>query len=181
MLKKLPISLGLIILFSIMISAQSKKIESIYTDFGDKNCKELKDQEADGLLYVGECRGVGGYKLTFYESEHHQTVDLIAPDGKEFDLNLVISVAPSYLGKVAEWRVRREGEKVIPIAMIVRMNVFNNGEDAEKTESFLLVTKITKDTACMVGKVPPIGMDQNEKARIMADASAEKPCIEKSN
>lgn len=178
MLKTLLKIFVLTAFLSVAIAAQNNKIESIYTDFGDKNCKELENQTPeDGLLYVGECRGVGDYKLIFYESEHHQSLDLIAPDGRKFDLNLIISAAPSYLGKVAEWRVRREGEKVIPLALIVRMNVFNDGNDPEKAESFLLVTKITKDAACLVEKVPPIGMAQNEKARIIADASAEKPCI----
>lgn len=177
MSKKIPVILFLSALFSFVISAQTRKVESIYTNFGDENCRELKNGSENGILYTGECRGVGGYKLIFYESEHHQSLDLAAPDGKNFDLNLIISVAPSYLGKTAEWRVRKEGKKVIPIALIVRVNVRDNPDNFEKVKSYLVVTKITKEAACVVEKVPPIGKAQNEKARLIADASADKPCL----
>jgi hypothetical protein len=162
--------------FSVIVSAQTEKIESVYTDFGDKNCKKLKTDTEGGILYRGECRGVGGYKLIFYESEHHQTLDLIAPNGKEFDLDLVISAAPSYLGQKAEWRVRKQGKKMIPIALIVRMNVLDDPDDREKAKSFLLVIKITKDAACVTDKIEPSVENQNLKARELADVSAEKPC-----
>ena len=158
--------------------AQTEKVESIYTDFGDKNCKQLKTDAEDGILYRGECRGVGGYKFIFYESEHHQSLDLVAPDGKKFDLNLQISVAPSYLGKKAEWRVRKQGKKIIPTALIVRMNVLDDPDDREKAKSFLLVIKITKDAACLTDKIEPSVENQNLKARELADVAAEKPCFE---
>lgn len=164
-------------IFALNCYSQNSTIDSIYVDFGDKNCKELKNDYQDGILYVGECRGVGGYKLIFYEGDHHQFLDLVAPNGKKIDLDLMETPAPSYLGKVAEWRVRKMGEKIIPIALIVRKNVTVSLDDNAPPESSLLVIKINKDTACLIGKIPPIGMDQNEKARILADASAEKPCL----
>jgi hypothetical protein len=165
-------------LFSVIGFAQTEKIESIYTDFGDKNCKELKNDAEDGILYRGECPGVGGYKLIFYESEHHQTLGLVAPDGKEFDLNLVISAAPSYLGQKAEWRVRKQGKNKIPSALIVRMNVLDDPDDREKAKSFLLVIKITNDATCVTDKIEPSVRNQNTKARQLADVAAEKPCRE---
>lgn len=163
-------------LFTINFSAQTKKIESIYTDF--KNCKELKSEPGSGILYRGECAGVGGYKLIFYESEHHQSLDLVAPDGTKFELELVISVAPSYLGQKAEWRVRKQGKKIIPTALIVRMNVLDDADDREKARSFLLVIKITNDVACVTDRIEPSVKNQNTKARESADAAAEKPCLD---
>ena len=177
-MKQFFLILILLTFFSYSGFAQTEKIESIYTDFGDKNCKKLKLDPEDGILYRGECRGVGGYKLIFYESEHHQSLDLIAPDGKKFDLKLQISAAPSFLGQKAEWRVRKVGKKIIPTALIVRMNVLDDPDDREKTRSFLLVIKITKDAACMTDKIEPSVKDQNEKARELADVAAEKPCYQ---
>ena len=103
---------------------------------------------------------------------------MVAPNGKKFDLNLQISLAPSYLGNKAEWRVRKQGKNKIPIALIVRMNVFDDPDDREKAKSFLLVIKITKDAACVTDKIEPSVKDQNIKARELADVSAEKPCYE---
>jgi hypothetical protein len=118
--------------------------------------------------------------LIFYESEHHQSLGLVAPDGKEFDLDLIISAAPSYLGQKAEWRVRKQGKKIIPTALIVRMNVLDDPDDREKAKSFLLVIKITKDAACMTERIEPSVANQNTKARELADVAAEKPCYESS-
>lgn len=168
----------MLVFFSISFSAQSKKIESIYTDFSDKNCKELKSDPDNGILYRGECRGVGGYKLVLLESEHHQMLNLIAPDGDEIELKMQISAAPTSLGKKAEWRVRREGKKIIPVALIVRMNVFDDPDNRENAKSYLIVTKITKDAACVTETVEPAVKNQNLKARQLADSAVEKACSE---
>lgn len=167
----------LLIFFSFNLSAQTKKIESIYTDFTEKNCKELKSDPDNGILYRGECRGIGGYKLIFYESEHHQMLNLIAPNGDEIELKMQISAAPTSLGRKAEWRVRREGKKIIPIALVIRMNVFDDPEISEKAKSYLTVIKITKESACVTATVEPAIKNQNLKARQLADVSAEKACI----
>lgn len=167
-----------LIFFSINFSAQSEKFESIYTDFSDKSCTELKSEPDNGILYRGECRGVGGYKLVLLESEHHQMLNLIAPDGDEIELKMQISAAPSSLGRKAEWRVRREGKKIIPVALIVRMNVFDDPDNREKAKSYLTVTKITKDAVCVTDTVEPSVKNQNLKARQLADSAAGKACSE---
>ncbi|MEZ5428000.1 MAG: hypothetical protein R2747_17140 [Pyrinomonadaceae bacterium] len=155
------------------------KIESIYTSFGDKGCKEVETDE-EGLLYRGECEGVGDYKLILLESEHHQSLNVVAPGGRELELDLYkISVSTAWLGEKAEWRVRREGGKVKPLALIVRINVSQDPNDpynSDKNKSYLAVAKITDEAVCVTDLVEPSVKNQNEKARQLADASAGKPC-----
>ena len=60
--------------------------------------------------------------------------------------------------------------------LIIRYNASENPEKPEKTTSYLVVTKITKDTACITDIVKP-SKDQNETARKLADEAANKPCL----
>lgn len=166
-------------LFSVSGLAQAKKIESIYTDLTATTCKKLKADSDNGVLYSGECRGVGGYKLILLEGEHRQLLNLVTPKGMEIELNLAqdISAAPSSLGNKVEWRVQREGKKLKPFALIVRLNIFDNPDNSEKAKSYLVVAKIAGETACVTDVVEPAVPNQNAKARELADASVEKSCL----
>ena len=63
--------------------------------------------------------------------------------------------------------------------MIVRLEVSNNEENLEATTSFLVVSKITSDEICVIGKILPQDK-QNEVARKMLDNSENLPCLKKS-
>lgn len=165
-------------LFSFSSLAQGGKIESVYTNLTVKSCKKLKSDANDGIFYSGECRGAGGYKLKVYQTEHHQSLSLIAPTGVESDLDLIenISLAPSSLAGKAEWRVHRVRQKIKPLALVVRVKVFDFPNNREKFKSYLVIAKITPEMACVTDVVEPAVSDQNVKARELADASANKPC-----
>ena len=107
-----------------------------------------------------------------------QTIDVISPSGKKSELNFtsIVSSGFSALGEKAEWRVKKVDEKVTPFALIARYNVSENPDNAEKTTSYLVVTKISGDTSCIVEIIKPVA-DANEIARDSADNSANKPCL----
>jgi hypothetical protein len=159
---------------SAVVSAQA--IQSVYTDF--KNCKTLeRDDQAAGYL-LEECRGVGGYKLRLAHGDDRSNIEVVGPDGSTHDLNLgqIGGGGFSGLGEKAEWRVRKEGRKTVPVALIVRFNVVTDPSRPEKTASYLVVSKITPGQACRIGQVDP-GPSANQQARRMADSSANKPCV----
>ena len=162
----------------IEVSASSRKIESIYTDLTTEKCKTIEQTDDEGGSYRGECAGIGGYKLEVLEGDLRQSINVIAPNRKKYELNLWTTVSGGFssLGEKAEWRVTRSGKKITPTALIVRYNVSENPEKPEQTTSYLVVVKILKTAACVTDVVKPTVKNQNVKAQQLADTSAGKRC-----
>lgn len=158
-------------------NSEKGKIETIYTDLDEKTCKTIDSNEQEEWI-VQECPGVAGYKLEVTEGDLRQTINVIAPSGGKYELDFQrnVSQAFSYLGKKAEWRVKKVGDKITPIALIVRFNASEDPEDSEKVTSYLVVTKFEGEFVCITDVVKPI-KNANEKARELADASAGKSCL----
>ncbi len=163
-------------------SKPGDEIESMYTDISFDKCKKIEEELIDGVPYssVYLCEGVGGYKLELPDVDLRQTVNIVYPDGKKHELRFgrVVSSSFSETGKKAEWRVVKENGKIRPVALIVRFIVSvadARPEDPPPDLSFLTVSKITVDLACVTDAVGP-GKDQNVKARQLADSSASRPC-----
>lgn len=158
------------------VFAQSNR--SIYTNLAAKNCRTIKAGSSEAGSYVGICRGVGGYKLQVEEGDLRQNIQVITPTGQKHSLDLWTVVGSSFssLGEKAEWRVRTQKGKVVPVALIVRYNL-SNPEDSTKTTSYLAVAKITAAKICVTDKIGP-GAGANVAARVAADKSADKPCLE---
>ena len=145
---------------------------SVYTDLSDAKCKTLESNPDEGGSYLGECAGIGGYKLHVVEGDLRQTINVIAPPGKKFELNLWGFFGGfSSVGGKAEWR--RKGK--VPVALIVRYNVSENPEDSTKITSYLMVSKITPEAVCVTAVIKP-GRGQNTEARKMADLASRLPC-----
>jgi len=156
------------------------KIKSIYTDIDEKKCRTIENNQ-EKLKFVMECAGVAEYKLELDEYDERQTINIIYPDGKKHDLRFHKVVYPSfsYTGKKAEWRVVKKDGQTKPIALIVRFTVSMaevNPENPAPDMSYLTVSKIMTDGACVTDAVKPV-KDQNVKARKLADSSADKPCL----
>lgn len=161
-----------------LVSAQTKKAESVYTNLNDKFCKTLEQSDEGAGWYRGECPGVGGYKLQVTEGDIRQSIDVVMPGKKRFELDLPLNVSPAFssVGEKAEWRVTRKGKSIAPYALIVRYNASENSEKPEQNTSYLVVVKITKNLACVTDVVTP-SAKANEQARELADGSPNKPCI----
>ena len=168
-----------VLVCAIFASAQSNR--SVYTNLGEKSCKTIKADSSEAGSYVGICGGVGGYKLQVEEGDLRQNIQVITPAGQKHSLDLWTVVGSSFssLGDKAEWRVRTQKRKVVPVALIIRYSL-SNAEDSTKTTSYLAVTKITESKICVTDKIAP-GADANVAARAAADKSADKPCLETSN
>lgn len=168
----------LILVCAAFASAQSN--DSIYTSLSTKSCRTIRSTSTEGGSYVGICPGVAGYKLQSEEGDLRQNIQVITPSGKKHSLELwnVVGGGFSVHGEEAEWRVKRQGAKVIPIALIVRYNVANP-EDSTKGTSWLAVAKITTAKICVTDKIAP-GANANVAARNAADNAGTKPCLESS-
>jgi hypothetical protein len=125
------------------------------------------------------CVGVGGYNLRLEYDDSRESITVITPNGKKHPLKLweVVSTGFSSVGQKAEWRVARNGGKLVPTALIVRFNASENPEDSTKVTSYLVVAKITPQQICVTDKIAP-GPTANEDARRAADDSAGKQCLE---
>ena len=172
----LPITIAILLSVS-SILAQTIKYESVYTNLSDKFCKTLEQSDEGTGWYRGECKGVGGYKLQVTEGDIRQSIDVVAPNKKRYELNLTgnVSLAFSSVGEKAEWRVTRKGKTLVPAALIVRYNASENSEKPEQNTSYLVVVKITKNSACVTDVVKP-SANANAEARRLADTSANQPC-----
>lgn len=168
-------SMNIVVLasFILVLAFNSQaQVSSVYTDLDDQKCKTLELDEEGGGSYKGECTGVGGYKLHVLEGDLRQSINVIAPGGKEHQLRLWEHFgAFSAVGPKAEWRLKGKA----PFALIFRFNVSENPEDASKTTSYLIVAKVSPSLACVTDIIKP-SRNQNEEARRAADRSATVPC-----
>jgi hypothetical protein len=81
----------------------------------------------------------------------------------------------SKIGKRAEWRVRKNGGKSTPIALIVRVDA-SEAPDSQRATSYLIVVKITDQAVCVIENLSPAA-GVNEHARQAADSGTGKACM----
>lgn len=164
-------------LLSASAHAQKQKTISVYTTLADTKCKTLELNVEESGYYRGQCWGTAGYKLEVIEGDLRQTVNVIAPNKKKFELNLwtTVSSAFSALGDKAEWRVVTKKGKATPVALIVRFNASENPDNPNQMTSYLVVSKITAKEVCITDIIKP-KLNANTEAQKLADDSAGKPC-----
>jgi hypothetical protein len=149
-------------------------IRSVYTSLAERDCRVVeKDAETGGT--DSRCPGTAGYALMVSDHDARMSVDVVAPGGRTHRLRYpaVISSAFTSLGPRAEWRMRG----ATPIALIVRVNAFEVPETPNAATSYLAVARLTPAGICVTDRIPP-SADANEKARVAADASASRPCLQ---
>ena len=149
------------------------QMRSVYTNLGEKACRTIKLTSDEGGSYLGECRGIGGYKLQLLEGDLRQSINVVDPNGRKTELNLWnVSGGFSHVGPTAEWRM--DGKR--PVALIVRFNASENPEEPSRTTSYLVVIKITRGSICITDALRPT-RSHNFEARRAAEASAARPCL----
>ncbi len=154
-----------------LVNISPAQNRSVYTSTATKACRTISSNPNDAGSYEGECPGVGGYKLRLIEGDIRQTINVIAPNKKKFELDFWSFYSGfSIVGEKAEWRTKGG----VPVAMIIRYNVAN-ADDSTKNTSYLMVSKISKTSSCVTDVVLP-GPKQNEEARELADVASTKPC-----
>ena len=167
-MKKLTSLTICILTFGIFAAAQNK---SVYTSTKTSAGKTISQSDDGDGSYEGECTGVGGYKVRVLEGDIRQTISIITPAKKKFELNFWGYYSGfSSIGEKIEWRTKGGA----PVALIARYNVAMN-DDPRSSRSYLMVSKIGKTSSCVVETVEP-GAKQNEQARTAADKASTMPC-----
>lgn len=164
---------------ALLLSAAPARAEflSAYSDLDmAKNCTQfagLDEDEADWGNFV--CDGYKGYPVFLYYGDVRESYFYgHAPGG---------DIAPTWesfsgfnsAGPRIEWRISRDGDRVIPFATIHRWFV-SDTEEPEKKVEVLVVEKVGQPferEGCAVAYVMATGnQNSNEKARRYADAFA---------
>ncbi len=155
------------------LPAYAVSFDSNYTSIVEADCTTLN---ADEVGSVQSCPSFSNIKVRVTEGDLRQSI-ILSRRGIDYPLNFqeTISANMSELGSKIEWRYQG-GKPKSPVAMIVRFNVSENPEKPTKMSSYLIVSKITTDDICVVGKVPP-QRQQNQEAHRMAEQSAGMPCL----
>ncbi len=171
--------MGLIFAVALCASAGASartSLESVYTSLEGKSCKKVIDDNTTGA-YTLTCPGVGKFALQVLDDDDRSSVNIVSPEQKVFELQYwdVVTRGFSSLGKKAEWRVARTDGKLLPAALIVRVNGSDQSDvEHPKRVSLLAVAQIRKSEACVV-KVLGAGAT-NAQARAIADGP-ELPCL----
>jgi hypothetical protein len=111
------------------------------------------------------------------EDDERMSVTVVTPQGERHSLNFWQLITPHFtsLGKKAEWRVTKKNGKLVPSALIVRVNAYER-PDSNKVTSYLAVAKITSEAICVTDRIKP-GPTSNVDAKRSADSAATKPCL----
>ncbi len=170
----------LLLLSSFLLQAKEKISivnTSSYTSIAEQDCITLN---SDNMGSIQECEPFLDIKVKVIEGDLRQSIVLMRK-GKEYDLNFWSIVSPmfSFLGQKIEWR-HQLGKPEKLKGMIVRFEASDNFENLDKTSSYLVVSKISKDKICVVAKIAP-SEHQNAIARKILDSKKVLPCLKKNN
>lgn len=169
---------AILLILASAASATAQSNQSVYTSLNGRGCRTLESDTSGAGYFLGQCRGVAGYKLLVEEGDLRQNITVVTPGGRKHSLDLpgVIGTSFSFVGSKAEWRLRSSrGGKSVPVALIIRYNL-SNPEGSTRSTSYLTVSKITETKICVTHKIRP-SADANEQARRAADQASDKPCL----
>ncbi len=157
-------------------SAAAAEISSVYTDLDtSRDCAALETAEEEGTGAILACSGFRGFPVVIYAGDLRESIFYgFPPDGDP----AWESFGPFNSASArVEWRVRTDGESVVPFATIHRWAV-SSPEDAERTTEVLVVEKVgqlDERQGCAVGLVVASGNPKaNETARKIADEAVEE-------
>ena len=147
--------------------------ESSYTSIAQKDCQTL---ESDNLGSIEECESFAGMKVIVIEGDTKQGI-ILTRDNKRYELDFGSLVSQGFisLNSDLEWRYKRQ-EFDNPLAMILRLEVNEDEDDVEKVTSYALISKITENEICVVGKIKT-EENQDELVRKMAEEAISMPCL----
>ena len=151
------------------------KYDSSYTSIRSGDCQTI-NMDVEGGSSVQNCASFRNIGVQVLEGDLRQSLTLVM-NGREYPLNFWTHITHGFsvLGNLVEWR-HVKGQPDQLAGMIVRLTA-SEGLNAEKTTSYLVVTKVTSGEVCVLGKVPPhVRENQNAKARAIAEQANQLPC-----
>jgi hypothetical protein len=147
---------------------------SVYSSLDVRQCRLIQADRETGST-VHQCRGAAGYGLQVADDDARMSVNVVAPGGALHRLEFwtVAGSGFSTLGPRAEWRMRGEGARARPIALIVRLGV----QDQEnRVTSNLVVSRVSPRMSCVTEVIGPVA-NANELARRAADRAPTRACL----
>lgn len=141
---------------------------SLYSDLYGKACRTLESDPGSGAT-TRRCAGVGGYSLLVHEARAQSSVDIVTPQGAVYPLEYWEVVTPglSRVGRKAEWRVEVRNGRLVPTALLVRLDLPNEQLQGPRQAagSVLTAARIASDGACVVYQGDATGKNADEAAR----------------
>ena len=126
---------------------------SLYTDLYGKSCKTVEQLAGSGAN-TRQCAGVGGFSLLVHEARAQTSIDIVTPKGAVYPLEYWEVVTPglSRVGRMAEWRVEQRNGKLVPTALLVRLDTGNAVLEGPREAAGAIITaaRIANDGACVV-------------------------------
>jgi len=179
-MKKIVTFVILLFLIASILGAEDKTDSlntSSYTSIEQKDCITL---DSDNIGLVQECEAFEDIGVKVLVGDTRKSI-ILTRNEREYDLEFLSMLKPlfSSFGSKLEWRHELINSKNIK-GVIIPINMSDDIENLEKTTSYLIVTKITKDKICVVAKIAP-QKDQNEIAREILDTNEDLPCLKQPN
>lgn len=174
-------SMGLIFAMALGACAAASArtgVDSVYTSLEGKACRKSIDDRTTGAFTL-TCPGPGKFALQVLDDDGRSSVNVVAPDRRVFALRYwdVVAQGFSSLGKTAQWRVSRVDGRMVPAALIVRVNATDQSDpEHPKRVALLAVAQIRENAACVVKTVAAGAAKANAQARAIADGPR-LPCL----
>jgi hypothetical protein len=162
-----------------LLSIPAQAASSMYTDLYGKRCQTVEQDRGSGAT-TRHCAGVGGYSLLVHEANAQTSVDIVTPGHAVYPLEYWEVVTPGLarVGRKAEWRVERRDGRLVPTALLVRLDTGNPITEGPRVASGSVITaaRIEVDGACVVyqGNAAPKTADAAARS---AAADPQRKCL----
>lgn len=157
-----------------LLTLPAQAATSMVTDLYGKNCSMVDLDKGSGAT-TRRCSGVGGYSLLVHEANAQTSVDIVTPARAVYRLEYWEVVAPGLarVGRKAEWRVEQRAGRVVPTALLVRLDTAKSPASGPRLASGTVLTaaRIDADGACVVY--------QGDAAPKTADAAARRAAADR--
>ena len=147
-----------------LLSIPAQAASSMYTELYGKTCKIIELDKGSGAN-TRRCAGVGGYSLLVHEAHAQTSVDIVTPARAVYPLEYWEVVTPGLarVGRKAEWRIERRDGRLVPTALLVRLDTGNPITEGPRVAAGSVITaaRIETDGACVVyqGNAAPRSAD----------------------
>lgn len=162
-----------------LLSIPAHAASSMYTDLYGKSCKIIELDKGSGAS-TRRCAGVGGYSLLVHEANAQTSVDIVTPGRAVYPLEYWEVVTPglSRVGRKAEWRIEQRDGRMVPTALLVRLDTANPLTSGPRLAAGSVITaaRIEADGACVVyqGNAAPKTADAAARS---AAADPRRKCL----
>lgn len=127
---------------------------SLYSDLYGTACKTIDFDKNSGAR-TRRCAGVAGYRLLVHEANGQTSIDIVTPRGAVHPLEYWEVLAPGVarVGRKAEWRLEQRAGKLVPTALLVRLDTAEQPQRGPRFASaggVITAARIESDGACVV-------------------------------